>query len=428
MDMDDLILVSVDDHVVEPPDVFEKHLPAKYQEFAPKLSERADGTLAWNYYEHEITNVGLNAVAGRPREEYGIEPTRLDEMREGCWNVDERVKDMDAGGVLGSLCFPSMPGFAGRIFSSAKDDAIASAMVRAYNAWHVHEWCGRHPGRFIPLGIPMIWSAEGTAKEVHRLADLGCHAITFPENPEPLGEPSLHDPYWDPFWRACEERGTVICMHIGSSSKLAMTTPDAPVDVLITLQPMTIVQAAADLVWSRVLKEFPNIKIALSEGGIGWVPYFLDRIERTYDMHHHWTGQDLGDLSPTERFLKNVLLCFISDPVGLRLVDQIGSGNIAWEMDYPHSDSAWPNGPEDLARDIGAAGLSDVVIDDITHRTAMRWFDYDPFQHIARDQATVSALRTRAAGHDIAIRSMGRGAVGSELLNIGEMSKIATGR
>ena len=141
-------------------------------------------------------------------------------------------------------------------------------------------------------------------------------------------------------------------MHIGSSSKLAMTTPDAPVDVLITLQPMTIVQAAADLVWSRVLKEFPNIKIALSEGGIGWVPYFLDRIERTYDMHHHWTGQDLGDLTPTERFLRNVLLCFISDPVGVELVGRIGSENVCWEMDYPHSDSSWPTGPEDLHRDV----------------------------------------------------------------------------
>ena len=113
MNMDDLILVSVDDHVVEPPDVFEKHLPAKYQEFAPKLKERDDGTLAWYYYEHELTNVGLNAVAGRPKEEYGIEPTRLDEMRKGCWDVDERIKDMNAGGVLGSLCFPSMPGFVG---------------------------------------------------------------------------------------------------------------------------------------------------------------------------------------------------------------------------------------------------------------------------------------------------------------------------
>jgi predicted TIM-barrel fold metal-dependent hydrolase len=428
MNKDDLILVSVDDHVVEPPDVFAGHLPAKYREFAPTLREREDGTLAWYYYEHEITNVGLNAVAGRPREEYGIEPTRLDEMRRGCWDVDERIKDMNAGGVLGSLCFPSMPGFSGRIFASAKDDDIAGAMVRAYNDWHVHEWCGRHPGRFIPLGLPMIWSAEQTAAEVHRLADLGCHAVTFPENPAPLGQPTLHDPYWDPFWRACEERGTVICMHIGSSSQLATTTPDAPVDVLITLQPMTIVQAAADLVWSRVLKEFPDIKIALSEGGIGWVPYFLDRIERTYDMHRHWTGQDLGELTPTERFLENVLLCFISDPVGVQLVDRIGSSNVCWEMDYPHSDSSWPNGPEDIAADITAAGLDADEIDDITHRTAMRWFAYEPFQHVARGEATVGALRAQAAGHDIAIRSMGRGRLGAAALDIGEMSKLATGR
>jgi hypothetical protein len=158
------------------------------------------------------------------------------------------------------------------------------------------------------------------------------------------------------------------------------------------------------------------------------VPYFLDRIERTYDMHHHWTGQDLGDLTPTERFLRNVLLCFISDPVGLELVGRIGSENVCWEMDYPHSDSSWPTGPEDLHRDATAAHLGDTDIDNITHRTAMRWFDYDPFQHIARQEATVGALRRQAGDHDISIRSMGRGRVESDGLNLGEMSKIATGR
>ena len=163
MNMDDLILVSVDDHVVEPPDVFEKHLPAKYQEFAPKLKERDDGTLAWYYYEHEITNVGLNAVAGRPREEYGIEPTRLDEMRKGCWDVDERIKDMNAGGRARLALLPLDARVLGPLFAAAKDNDIAGAMVKAYNDWHVDEWCGKHPGRFIPLGVPMIWSAEETA-------------------------------------------------------------------------------------------------------------------------------------------------------------------------------------------------------------------------------------------------------------------------
>ena len=87
------------------------------------MRERDDRTLAWYYYEHEITNIGLNAVAGRHREEYGIEPTRLDEMRKGCWDVDERIKEMDGGGVLGSLNFPSMPGFSGRISRIRCSDA-----------------------------------------------------------------------------------------------------------------------------------------------------------------------------------------------------------------------------------------------------------------------------------------------------------------
>ena len=87
----------------------------------------------------------------------------------------------------------------------------------------------------------------------------------------------------------------VISIHLGSSGQLAVTAPDAPIDVMITLQPMNICQAAADLLWSRVFKEFPDIRFALSEGGTGWIPYFLDRLDRTYDMHHLWTGQDFGD-------------------------------------------------------------------------------------------------------------------------------------
>ena len=428
MNMDDLILVSVDDHVVEPPDVFETHLPAKYKEFAPKLKERDDGTLAWYYYEHEITNVGLNAVAGRPREEYGIEPTRLDEMRKGCWDVDDRIKDMNAGGVLGSLCFPSMPGFAGRIFAAAKDDDIAGGHGQGVQRLARPRVVRQAPRAVHPARPPDDLERGGDRQEVHRLADMGCHAITFPENPGTARRTDAPRPVLGSVLARARGARTVICMHIGSSSKLAMTTPDAPVDVLITLQPMTIVQAAADLVWSRVLKEFPEHQDRPVRGRIGWVPYFLDRIERTYDMHHHWTGQDLGDLTPTERFLRNVLLCFISDPVGLRLVDRIGSRERQLGDGLPALGFVVADRAEDLHRDMTAAGLGDADIDNITHRTAMRWFDYDPFQHIAREEATVAALRKQAEGHDIVVRSMGRGRIEAERSNIGEMSKTATGR
>ena len=160
MRTEDLILVSVDDHVIEPRGMFDGRLPAKYQDKAPKLVRRDDGTDVWLYDGNEIPNVGLNAVVGRPPEEYGIEPTSLDDMRVGCYDVHERVRDMSVNGVLGSMCFPSFPQFCGQLFARREDKDEALAMVRAYNDWHIDGWCGAEPGRFIPLSIPAIWDPE----------------------------------------------------------------------------------------------------------------------------------------------------------------------------------------------------------------------------------------------------------------------------
>ena len=175
---------------------------------------------------------------------------------------------------------------------------------------------------------------------------------------------------------------------------------------MITLQPMNIQSAAADLLWSRVLKEFPAIRIALSEGGTGWVPYFLERVDRTYEMHHLWTGQDFGDRLPSDVFRQHFLTCFISDHTGVHLRNEIGIDNISWECDYPHSDSAWPDAPEELAQVMTEAAVKPDEVAKITHENAMRWYSFDPFAHVARDQATVGALRAAAVGHDVSIKAM----------------------
>jgi predicted TIM-barrel fold metal-dependent hydrolase len=189
---------------------------------------------------------------------------------------------------------------------------------------------------------------------------------------------------------------------------------------------MNICQAAADLVWSRIIKEHPDIKIALSEGGTGWIPYFLDRIDRTYDMHHLWTGQDFGDKLPSEVFREHFLTCFIADPIGVHLRHEIGIDNIAWECDYPHSDSSWPEAPEELA------GVTDGVPDDeinkISYENAMRWYSYDPFAHRPKEQCTVAALRAEAAGHDVSTKSMekGRHDFSTKGTDLGKLAKNAS--
>jgi predicted TIM-barrel fold metal-dependent hydrolase len=411
MRIEDMVIVSVDDHVVEPPDLFAHHLDPKYADVAPRLEHTEAGKDVWRFGDVVIPNVGLNAVAGRPKSEYGIDPTSFDELRPGTYDATARVQDMSANGVLGSLNFPSLPGFAGRLFAplAQTDEPAALALARAYNDWHVDEWCAVAPERFIPCGIPVIWSADLAAAEVRRLSAKGVHAVTFPENPVPLGLPSLHSDYWDPFWKACSETATTVCMHIGSSSQLVVTATDAPIDVMIVLQPMNIVQAAADLIHSPVFKKFPDVRVALSEGGIGWIPYFLERVDHSYNTHKAWTGADFGARQPSEVFMEHVYLCYISDAVGVRHAREIGVDHICVEIDYPHSDTTWPNAPETLKGQFDTTDLTDAEIDAVTHRSAMTAFHYDPFATRPRERATVGALRAEADGWDVSIVVRGGG-------------------
>jgi predicted TIM-barrel fold metal-dependent hydrolase len=408
MRMDDLVLVSVDDHVVEPPDMFERHLPKKWHDVAPRVVSRDDGTDVWLYEGKEIPNIGLNAVAGRPPEEYGMEPTAFSELRPGCYDVHQRVRDMDANGVMGSMCFPSFPQLCGQLFARSSDFDAALALVQAYNDWHIDEWCGAYPDRFIPLAIPPLWDPQAMAAEVRRVSAKGATAVSFSENPSKLKLPSFHSEHWDPFWTACADEDMLVCLHIGSSSSLVITAPDAPVDVLITLQPINIVQAAADLLWSPVLRKFPTVRVALSEGGIGWIPYFYDRVDWIYTRHRYWTGQDFGGKLPSDVFKERIVVCYIDDPAGLENRHLVGMDNITWECDYPHSDSTWPRSAEMVHDSMTAANVPDPEVDVITHQNAIRHFRYDPFRGRARSECTVGALKARASDVDIRPRPSAR--------------------
>ena len=407
MQVEDLILVSVDDHVVEPPDLFEGRLSKKAAERAPYVTKSEDGRDVWMFEGSALPNVGLNAVAGRVPEEYGLDPLAFDQMRPGCYDIHERIRDMNVNGLLGSLNFPSLAGFAGSLFMTCDDKEIALELLQAYNDWHIEDWCGTYPGRMIPLSVPPIWDVNLMAAEVRRVAEKGCHAVTFSENPEKIGFPSLHSDHWDPFWQACVDTDTVVCLHIGSSSQTVITAMDAPIDTLITLQPMNIVLCAADLVWSPIFRKFDELRIALSEGGIGWVPYFLERIDYVYQHHHKWTNQDFGDKLPSQVFNEHVLTCFIDDAVGMEVRHHLNMDHIHWECDYPHSDSTWPNAPELAWKYL--QGLPDHEINKITHENAIRNFSYDPFSHIPKEQCTVGALRAQATDVDTSLVSHGTG-------------------
>jgi predicted TIM-barrel fold metal-dependent hydrolase len=405
MKPDDLILVSVDDHVVEPPHVFERHLTPQYKSKAPRVVHKPDGSDVWVWQGEQIPNVGLNAVVGRPPQEYGMEPTAFEQLRPGTYDVHARIRDMNANGVLASMCFPSFPGLCGALFFRQTDKPLAEVMLQAYNDWHIDEWCAAYPGRFIPLALLPFWDPQLMAGEVRRVAGKGCHAVSFTESPDSLGLPSLHSPHWDPFWKACADEGTTVCIHIGSGAGMKFSSMEAPVDVMITVQPIACVNCAADLLWSRVLKEFPGIRIALSEGGIGWIPYFLERADYVHAHHHHWTHQDFGGRQPSQLWREHMIVCFIDDPVGVKNRHSVGIDTITWECDYPHSDTTWPQSPEILWRSL--EGVPDTEVNKITHTNALRAFRMDPFAHRPREKCTVAALRAESPDVDLSVRSKG---------------------
>ena len=400
MQANDLILVSVDDHICEPADMFEGHVPARYREQAPRVRDLPDGTQQWYYGEVAGRNLGLNAVAGKAPEMFNVNPMRYEDMRPGCYLVDERVRDMSAGGQLAGLNFPNWTGFAGQVLNLGPDRDVNLVMIRAYNDWHIDEWCAAHPERFIPCGILPLFDVEEAAKEVHRLADKGCHAVTFSENPAGLGMPSIHTDAWDPLFAACCDTGTVLCCHIGSSSKAASTTPDAPPPVPMNLSSAMAIYTLGDLLWADFWHRFPRLRFSLTEGDIGWIPYFLWRAEHTLDRHNGWIQHDQPQgLRPTELFHERIICCFINDRVGVKLLDEFNIDNVCWESDYPHSDSTWPNAPEQVATLM--ADLAPDVVEKLTHTNAMHHFRFDPFSYRPKAECTVGALRAEAGDVDV---------------------------
>jgi predicted TIM-barrel fold metal-dependent hydrolase len=365
-------VVSVDDHIVEPPDTFTDRVPKKFADRVPKVVDTEGGGQTWVYDGQALPNVGFNAVVGRPVSEYGFEPARFDEMRRGAWDIHERVKDMDLNGVYASLNFPSfLPGFAGqRLQQVTKDRDLAMAAVRAWNDWHLDVWAGSYPGRIIPCQLPWLLDAELAARMIYENAERGFHAVTFSENPALLGLPTIHSGYWEPMIAACAETETVVNLHIGSSGTSPSTTDDAPPDVAGVLFFAYAISAAVDWLYSGLPSRFPELKICLSEGGIGWVAGLLDRLDHMLSYHEMYgTWKSLGEpLSPSEVFTRNFWFCAVEDPSSFVQHERIGTENIMLEADYPHCDSTWPHSQQTIHEQIG--GLPADVIRKLTWENA----------------------------------------------------------
>ncbi len=357
---DSMKIISVDDHVIEHPMVWQDRLPDKHKELGPKIIEDERGHHVWQYGGQLYPQIGLNAVAGKDPQQFGMEPVRYDDMIPGCYDPAERVKDMDVDGIQAALCFPSFPGFSGGVFQRAADKDLAFECVKAWNDFQLDEWCAAAPDRLIPLGLLPTWDVERAAGEVVRLAARGTKAISFPDGPVPLGLPSFHHPtHWEPLWDAFEEADLPVCLHFGSGSFVPgfsfmdpnVVDPNAPFAVAIAVFSSNLWWSTVDLLFSGVLQRHPKLRFMLSEGGIGWLPYLMERTDYTWERHRWYQNISKVD-RPSELFRKHFWGCFIDDVHGVNNREIIGVENILIEVDYPHSDSNWPNSRKRIAENL----------------------------------------------------------------------------
>ena len=312
------------------------------RDLGPQLVETEQGHQVWEFEGNTYSQVGMNAVAGRKPETVSLEPFRFDQMRPGCYDIDARVKDMDLGGIWAMLNFPSqITGFCGTVFAKATNREVGVDAVRAWNDWLFTEWYSKYPDRVIPGGITYLGDSEAAVSEIYRNAERGFVSVTLPEMPHHIGFPNLWDrEFWDPIIGACAETETVISLHVGSSG-VTPFTPGAPaLQIGATLFGQLSLGACAHWLWSEYPLSFPNLKIAMSEGGIGWVAMLIDRLENIIDR----SGYGLGwGERPADILRRNFWFCTLDDPSTIDTRDVIGVENICVETDYPHGDGTWPN-------------------------------------------------------------------------------------
>ncbi|MCH2171431.1 amidohydrolase [Myxococcota bacterium] len=356
--------ISVDDHLVEPPEVFEGRLPRALQEHAPKVVEDDSGAHIWEFEGRRYHPVGFDAAAGRKPETVKVAPARFEELRPGTWRIEDRIRDMDLGGVWASLNFPSqVTGFGGSLFASAKDQKLGLEVTRAYNDWIYEGWHLPYPDRIIPLGITWLQDPELGAAEVRRNAARGFKALTLPDRPHLMGFPSVFSGFWDPIVEACAETGTVINLHVGSSGHAVLADDvDMPTRMALsaTLFGQLAVGACAEWLWSGLPVKFPEVKISMAEGGIGWVAMLLDRVDNI--MHRSGYGRAWPDsnTTPPEVLKRNFWFCTIDDPSTISTRYTIGVENIMLESDYPHGDTTWPNTQDVIDRFYGELPVDEI--------------------------------------------------------------------
>ncbi len=350
---DDVQLISVNGHIVEPARVFRDRLAARWQSAAPTVVEQP-GVLAWRIGTETSIAVSTSLQEGEPPADEAV--ARVEEMWRAAGDPVLRVAAMDADGIAAEALLPHGMGFAGEKLRFL-DEELWGLCASAYNDFVLSEYCAADPQRLVGIGILPLADPKAAAAEVDRIAALGARGVSFPHNPVHLGLPSLYDEHWAPLFDALAAAPLPLFLHIGTGAPLT-TGPSAPFEVILTLATLDALTAMTDLAFSPVLRGRPDLRVVMLEAGISWIPFLTERIDYFWARQGGTAG---GTEPPSQRLGRHVLAAFIDDPAGIGLLGEVGVERVLWMSDFPHPDSAWPNSRDRLARALGAVADDDAA-------------------------------------------------------------------
>ena len=343
-------LISADGHVIEPPDMWTRHLPRKFRARAPKLVKDPSGGDAWELAPG-APPMGLGMVTnsgryGKRYEELQWFGASYDTMLPGAFDGKARLEEQDFDGVGAEVLFPSQRTIG--TFIAQEDDDYHAAGLEAYNTWMHDEFMAADPDRLIGLAVMPglgVKTAVTWLREAKSAGHRGVLIYTYPSGNSALSEED------DPFWEAAEKEQIPVHIHVtlrqagkrdaGSFKIAAAAMPSEPGLESMGGPVGDASHFMSSFVFSGVFDRYPALQMVAAECGAGWVPHWLEHMDDHYWRNRTWTKCKLK-LLPSEYFHRNWKVTFIREPFAVAVRHWIGTGNMMWSTDYPHHRHDWP--------------------------------------------------------------------------------------
>jgi predicted TIM-barrel fold metal-dependent hydrolase len=343
------LILSSDSHVFEPPDLWTTRIDAAFRDRAPRM-QRMNGVDQLVVEDQQvIAGIGLISNAGARFEapETISSQGRFEDVHRGGYDPAQHLKDMQLDGVAGEVLYPSQ----GLFYFKVTDTPLMSAIFRAYNDW-LAEFCRTDPERLKGIAMINLDDVQDGIKELERTAKMGFAGAMITEYPP---EDRRYDqPEYEPFWAAAQALDMPLSLHTATRRQGKIrgagekTLRDASSRATKVFYPAT---SMCDMIFAGVFERYPNLKLAIVEFELAWVPHLLSSMDYTYRERHEEALYRFKDgWRPSDFFHRNVFLSFQEDEVGIRLRDIIGVDNMMWGSDYPHSESTFPQSRQILAQ------------------------------------------------------------------------------